>query len=507
MSNAPILVMRGIEKRFPGVRALAEVDFEVARGEIHALMGQNGAGKSTLIKVLTGVYPRDAGTITFEGRPFRASSPADARRKGLSAIYQEVNLVGTLSVAENLFLGRAPRGRLGIRWRAMRRRARELLAEFDLDIDVAETLGSYPVAIQQMVAIARAVDTDARMLILDEPTSSLDRHETEVLFGLMRQLKGRGISMIFVTHFLDQAYEVSDRITVLRNGRYVGTFETGALARIELVGHMLGKTPQEAGALSAERSAGTGAPAGGEEPLLAAEGLSRRGGIEAFDLHVGRGEVLGLAGLLGSGRTEAARLLFGADRSDTGRVRVAGRDVTLRGPRRAIALGIAFCPEDRKTEGIFPEMSVLDNVALVVQRKLSRLGIVSRRAQARVAGEFIRRLGIVTPSLSQPAKNLSGGNQQKLILARWLACGPRVLILDEPTRGIDVGAKAEVERLVAELAGEGVAILFISAELDEVVRRSDRVAVLRDRRLVGELTGEQINERTIMDTIAGEEAS
>ena len=250
------------------------------------------------------------------------------------------------------------------------------------------------------------------------------------------------------------------------------------------------------GALSAERSAGTGAPAGGEEPLLAAEGLSRRGGIEAFDLHVGRGEVLGLAGLLGSGRTEAARLLFGADRSDTGRVRVAGRDVTLRGPRRAIALGIAFCPEDRKTEGIFPEMSVLDNVALVVQRKLSRLGIVSRRAQARVAGEFIRRLGIV-----------SGGNQQKLILARWLACGPRVLILDEPTRGIDVGAKAEVERLVAELAGEGVAILFISAELDEVVRRSNRVAVLRDRRLVGELTGEQINERTIMDTIAGEEAS
>jgi monosaccharide-transporting ATPase len=506
VSDAPILVMRGIDKQFPGVRALASVDFAVRSGEIHALMGQNGAGKSTLIKVLTGVYPRDAGTITFEGRGFDASGPADAQRKGISTIYQEVNLVGSLSVAENLFLGRAPRRWFGIDGRAMRRRARALLAEFGLDLDVSEMLGSYPVAIQQMVSIARAVDTDARLLILDEPTSSLDRHETDVLFDLMRRLKGRGISMIFVTHFLDQAYEISDRITVLRNGRAVGTFEMAELPKVELVGHMLGKTPAEAEALSAQRSAGAPAAAAAGAPVLSAWGLTRRGAIEPFDLGVAAGEVLGLAGLLGSGRTEAARLLFGADRCDAGRVELGGRTVRLRHPRGAIAVGVGFCPEDRKTEGIFPEMSVRDNVALVVQRKLSRLGLTSRRAQNRLVGEFVRRLGIITPDLDQPVKYLSGGNQQKVILARWLACQPLVLILDEPTRGIDVGAKAEIEQLVTELAAGGMAILFISAELEEVVRRSDRIAVLRDRKFVGELTGGQIDERTVMDTIAGEAA-
>ena len=499
MSTDSILVMRGIDKRFPGVHALAGVDFDVRRGEVHALMGQNGAGKSTLIKVLTGAYRRDGGTVTFEGRDFHASSPADAQAKGLSTIYQEVNLVPTLSVAENLFVGRLPRRWFGVDWRTMNRRAREVLAAFDLDIDVERTLSSYPTAVQQMVSIARAVDTDARLLIMDEPTSSLDKHETEVLFGIMARLKAKGISLIFVTHFLEQVFRVSDRITVLRNGGRVGTFETAALSRLDLVSHMLGRRPEEAEPSRAARAApGAAEPA----PLLAVRGLTRRKAIEPFDLRISRGEVLGLAGLLGSGRTEAARLLFGADKADGGEVQVGGRRVRRHGPRQAIALGLGFCPEDRKTEGLFPDMSVRSNITLVVQRRLSRLGILSRRAHRRIAGEFVRQLGIVTADLDAPVKTLSGGNQQKVILARWLACRPALLMLDEPTRGIDVGAKVEIERLVESLAQEGVAIIFISAELEEVVRRSRRILVLRDRKVVGELAGDQVNVETVMNTIA-----
>jgi len=500
-SSDPILVMRSIDKRFPGVHALDGVDFEVRPGEVHALMGQNGAGKSTLIKVLTGAYPRDGGTITFEGRDFRASSPADAQAKGLSTIYQEVNLVPTLSVAENLFLGRLPRRWFGVDWRTMHRRAREVLATFDLDIDVERTLSTYPTAIQQMVSIARAIDTDARLLIMDEPTSSLDKHETEVLFGIMARLKAKGISLIFVTHFLEQVFRVSDRITVLRNGRLVGTFETRDLSRLDLVSHMLGRRPEEAEASQAARAA---APAGAERaPVLSVRGLTRKKAIEPFDLRIARGEVLGLAGLLGSGRTEAARLLFGADKADGGQIEVSGKPQRLHAPRQAIALGLGFCPEDRKTEGIFPEMSVRSNIALVVQRSLSRLGLLSRRAHTRIAAEFVRKLGIVTADLDVPVKTLSGGNQQKVILARWLARRPMLLMLDEPTRGIDVGAKVEIERLVESLAQEGVAVLFISAELEEVVRRSRRILVLRDRRFVGELEGREVNVETVMNTIAG----
>jgi simple sugar transport system ATP-binding protein len=499
VNTDPILAMWGIEKRFPGVRALAAVDFDVRRGEVHALMGQNGAGKSTLIKVLTGAHRRDGGGMTFEGRDFHASSPADAQRQGISTIYQEVNLVPTLSVAENLFLGRMPRRWFGVDWRAMRRRAREVLAAYGLHLDVDRTLGSYPVAIQQLVGIARAIDTDARLLVMDEPTSSLDQHETEVLFGIIGRLKGRGLSVIFITHFLDQVFRVSDRITVLRNGARVGTFDAAALSRLDLVSHMLGRRPEEAAPAAAR---GEAAAAAARPPVLAARALGRRGAIEPFDLGVAPGEVLGLAGLLGSGRTEAARLLFGADAPDSGETLVRGRRVRLTSPRKAIALGIAFCPEDRKTDGVFPEMSVRSNIALVVQRTLGRLGIVSHEAHQRLAEEFVRRLGIVAADLGAPLKTLSGGNQQKVILARWLAAHPALLILDEPTRGIDVGAKAEIERLVERLAGEGMAILFISAELDEVVRRSHRILVLRDRRVVGELAGEAIDEKTVMSTIA-----
>ncbi|HZH78694.1 MAG TPA: sugar ABC transporter ATP-binding protein [Archangium sp.] len=487
MSTEPLLVARGIHKRFPGVHSLAGVDFDVHPGEIHALMGQNGAGKSTLIKVLTGVYPRDGGSITFEGRDFTPASPAEAQRRGISTIYQEVNLIPTLTVAENLFLGRAPRRWYGIDWGTVRRKAREVLAEFDLKIDVDKPLGSMSTAVQQLVSIARAVDTDARLIIMDEPTSSLDAHECEVLFGIMERLKARGLGIIFVTHFLDQVYRVSDRITVLRNGALVGTYEASQLSRLDMVAHMLGRTPEEPR---------PGTPPGEKgEPVLEAKGLSRRG-LEPFDLNMRAGEVVGFAGLLGSGRTEAARLIFGADAAKTGTVNGSH----LRSPRHAIAQGMGMTPEDRKLEGIVPDLSIRENIALVIQQ---RLGIfVSRAEQERIAKEYVEKLGIKTPSIEQPIRLLSGGNQQKVILARWLAYRPRLLILDEPTRGIDVGAKAEIERVINELASQGLSVLFISAALEEVARLSHRVAIFRDRQLVGEYTGLALPE--IMKVIAGE---
>jgi len=489
MGTEPLLVARGLHKRFPGVHSLAGVDFDVRPGEVHALMGQNGAGKSTLIKVLTGVYPRDGGSITFEGRDFTPSSPADAQRRGISTIYQEVNLIPTLTVAENLLLGRAPRRWYGIDWRAVRRKAREVLAAFDLRIDVDQPLGSMSTAVQQLVSIARAVDTDARLIIMDEPTSSLDAHESEVLFGIMDRLKARGLGIIFVTHFLEQVYRVSDRVTILRNGALVGTFPASELSRLDLVTHMLGHAPEEPGP-------GT-SPAEKGEPVLDARGLSRRG-LEPFDLAMRAGEVVGFAGLLGSGRTEAARLLFGADAARTGTVNGAA----LRGPRHAISLGMGLCPEDRKIEGIIPDLSVRENIALVIQRRLGVL--VSRAEQERIAREYVEKLGIKTPSIEQPVRLLSGGNQQKVILARWLAYRPRLLILDEPTRGIDVGAKAEIERAIHQLASQGLAVLFISAALEEVARLSHRVAVFRDRKMVGEHAGLSLPE--IMKVIAGEKA-
>jgi len=487
MSTEPILVARGIQKRFPGVISLAGVDFDVRPGEIHALMGQNGAGKSTLIKVLTGVYKRDGGSITFEGRDFSPSSPGDAQRRGISTIYQEVNLIPTLTVAENLFLGRAPRRWFGIDWPTMFRKAREVLATFDLKVDVTKPLGSMSTAVQQLISIARAVDTDARLIIMDEPTSSLDAHECEVLFGIMDRLKARGLGIIFVTHFLDQVYRVSDRITVLRNGTLVGTYEASKLSRLDMVAHMLGRTPEEP-------KPGSAPPAKGA-PVLDAKGLARRG-LEPFDLAMGAGEVVGFAGLLGSGRTEAARLIFGADAAKSGTV----NGVHLRSPRRAIAMGMGMTPEDRKIDGIVPDLSIRENIMLVIQQRMGI--IVSRAEQERIAKEYVQKLGIKTPSIEQPIRLLSGGNQQKVILARWLAARPRLLILDEPTRGIDVGAKAEIERVINELSAQGMSVLFISGALEEVARLSHRVAVFRDRKVVGEYTGLTLAE--IMKVIAGD---
>jgi len=495
-----ILEARRIVKSFPGVLALDRVDFAMRRGEVHALMGENGAGKSTLIKVLTGVYPPDSGTLVFDGQPFAPRSPIEAQQRGISTIYQELNLIPYLSVAENIFLGRQPRGPLGrIDWSAIRRDAEKLLATFDLHLDVDRPLASHSVAIQQMVAIARAVSISAKLLVMDEPTSSLDEEEAARLFEIIRRLQAQGVAVLFITHFLDQAYAIADRMTVLRNGALVGVFEAARLPRIQLIGHMLGKDPEAVAALAGERD--THRAGVGGEPFFRAS-VAREPHLREVGIELRRGEVLGVAGLLGSGRTETARLLFGVDRPTKAAFELDGVAVAIGSPRAAMRHGIAFCPEDRKTDGIIPDLSVRENIVLAVQRRLARLGVVSRRKQLEVAEKFIRLLGIVAHSPEQPVRTLSGGNQQKVILARWLAAQPRLLILDEPTRGIDVGAKAEIERLVEELSADGMAVVFISSELEEVVRRSHRVVVLCDRRQVAELTGDEIDEHTIMHTIA-----
>jgi simple sugar transport system ATP-binding protein len=493
--------MRNVRKSFPGVRALDGVDFFVRAGEVHALMGENGAGKSTLIKVLTGVYPRDGGDVLLDGGPIDPRSPNDAQHLGISTVYQEVNLVPTLSVAENLFLGRLPTlAGLAVRWRAVRRRSEAALARLDLNLDVSRPLGSYSIAIQQMVAIARALDVSAKLLILDEPTSSLDADEVERLFAVMRRLRDQGLGIVFVTHFLDQVYAVTDRITVLRNGKLVGEYETKNLPRAELIGRMMGK---ELAAFEASgHGTGAAAGAGSKRTLLRVSGFGRRGMIQPFDLEVREGEVVGLAGLLGSGRTEIAKLLFGVERADQGTAMIDDRPAALTSPRRAIAHRFAFLPEDRKTDGIVPELSVRENIILALQASKGWVRALSRRKQDELADQYIRALNISTPHAEQSIRNLSGGNQQKALIGRWLASNPRLLILDEPTRGIDVGAKAEIQKLILDLCARGMAVLFISSELEETVRVSDRVAVLRDRQKIAELEGDRISEESILHTIA-----
>ncbi len=496
----PILAVQGVSKTFPGVKALAGVDFFLRQGEVHALMGENGAGKSTLIKLITGVYPRDEGRISLENQVIQPRSPADAQRLGISTVYQEVNLVPTLSVAENIFVGRHLIRSGRIDWKGIKAAAEAALERLDVRIDVTKQLAAYSIAIQQMVAIARAVDISAKILILDEPTSSLDGHEVERLFATMGKLKEEGLGIIFVTHFLDQVYQVSDRITVLRNGQLVGEFATAALPRMELVAKMMGKDLAEVE--SANVKSATAQQSNGKNTIVAARGLGKQGSIQPFELEINAGEVLGLAGLLGSGRTELARLLFGIDKADTGQLRIDGQPAALSHPRRAIAKGFGFCPEDRKTSGIIDDLTVRENIILALQAKLGIFRFIGRKKQEELADHYIKALNIATPTANQKIRNLSGGNQQKAIVARWLASNPRFLILDEPTRGIDVGAKAEIQKLILALSQEGMAIMFISSELAEVVRCSHRVAVLRDRSKIGELIGEQIAEHTIMQTIA-----
>ena len=492
----PLLRLRGFSKAFGGFQALDRVDFTLKRGEIHALLGENGAGKSTLIKTMTGVVPRDSGTMTLDGLEIAPRSAEDATRIGIATVYQEVNLAPNLTVAENLFLGRQPT-RFGlVRGGEMRRRAREVLAGFDLDIDVAAPLEHYSVAVQHIVAIARAVDQSARVLILDEPTASLDAHEVETLFAAMRRLAARGIGIVFVTHFLDQVYAVCDHITVLRNGGLAGSAPVADMPRRELVRTMLGRELSEATSVRPPRHTVDGAA------LAAFRGFGKAGEIAPFDLELHAGEVVGLAGLLGSGRTETARLVFGAERADTGTATVDGHAVSLSGPRDAVALGFGYCPEERKTEGIVPELTVRENIVLALQAKRGILKPLPRREQDEIARHFIRLLDIRPPDPERPVGLLSGGNQQKALLARWLATKPRLLVLDEPTRGIDVGAHAEIIQLIRQLCAEGMALLVVSSELEEIVTYADTVIVLRDRAHVARLDGDGISEAAILAAIA-----
>ena len=504
--HTKLLTMEGISKTFgKAVIALNNVQFELEAGEIHALLGENGAGKSTLIKVLTGVEERDEGEVLLEGKKIHPKSTNEAQQVGISTVYQEVNLCPNLSVAENIYIGRAPKTKIGaIDWAAMSRDAKELLKKFDLHLDVSKRLDNYSVAIQQMVAIARASDIKAKVLILDEPTSSLSKVEVDKLFEIMRRLKAEGMGIIFVTHFLDQVYEVTDRITVLRNGTYVGTYKTSELPRMELVSKMIGKDYAVLNQSLKEGQAEKEGTRTGDE-LISMKAVSHQGSITGMDLSISKGEVLGLSGLLGSGRSETARVLFGIDQVNSGELYINGEKVHLKHPIDAIRKDLAFCPENRKTEGIIGDLSIRDNMALALQAKKGLFKKISKKEAQKIADEYIEKLEIKTPDADQLIKNLSGGNQQKVILARWLATNPQLLMLDEPTRGIDIGTKAEIQKIVIDLAAHGMAVLFISSELDEELRCCRRIVVLKDMEKAGEVVGDNISETAVMQIMAGGE--
>ena len=504
-SEQNLLVIEGVSKAFPGVQALDDVSLTLRRGEILCLVGENGAGKSTLMKVLTGVERPDSGRIIFDGKEIHAKSPRHAQSLGISTVYQEINLCPNLTVAENIMLGHEPHKIGRIDWAKMNALASETLHSLlGIDIDVTQSLGSYTVAIQQMVAIARALYiASAKILILDEPTSSLDVNETDQLFKVMKSLKNKGVGIIFITHFIGQIYEISDRITILRNGKLVGTYDTASLSRIGLISKMIGRSLAEFDEMTKiKRESGKHIQS---DALLHAEGLGLTGSIQPFNLDLHAGEVVGLAGLLGSGRTEMASILFGVEKPDTGSISMKGVEVKDYSPLGSIKRGVALCPEDRKAAGIVDDLTVRENIVLAIQANKGWFKYLSLPEQYEIANKYIELLNIATPSADQPVKNLSGGNQQKVILARWLATNPQVLILDEPTRGIDVGTKAEIQKLVLSLAEEGKACLFISSELEEVLRTSHRIVVLRDREKVAEFSGE-VDENTIIHAIAGSES-
>jgi simple sugar transport system ATP-binding protein len=490
--------MLGVSKLFPGVRALDNVDLRLEAGEVHALMGENGAGKSTLIKVLTGAVRCDEGEIRLDGKPVTIGTPGEARALGIGTVYQEVNLIPTMSVTKNLTLTRQPKKFGVISWRAAREVARARLKRLSIEIDIERPLASYSVAIQQLVAIARALDEDTRVLVLDEPTASLDANETAKLFQIVRDLKARGLAIVFITHFIDQVYAISDRVSVLRNGRLIGTSKIADTPPLKLISMMIGRELEKA-----EARLVADAPPSDAKPVLEAEGLGRRLTMQPFDLKLRAGEAVGLSGLLGSGRTEVAKLIFGAIKPDTGALEIGGAPISGHSPGHSVRAGIAFCPEDRKAEGVVGELSVRENIVLALQSKRGWLRRLSRGEQEKLAAEMIKALGIATPDAEKPVGQLSGGNQQKVILARSLVSGPRVLILDEPTRGIDVGAHAEIVILIRKLCGQGLALLVASSELDELVAVSDRIAVLRDRKMIGEIVGANITRDNVIQMIAG----
>ena len=496
-----VLRLEGICKEFPGVKALQNVEFTLRKGEIHALMGENGAGKSTLIKVLTGVYEKDGGNIYMSGNPEPVviRSTQDAQKAGISTVYQEITLCPNLTVAENMYIGRS-KGAF-TKWKKMYSDAGKLLESLDIPARPNQQLGSCSLAVQQMVAIARAVDMDCKVLILDEPTSSLDEQEVEKLFGLMRDLRSRGVGIIFVTHFLDQVYEVCDKITVLRDGKLVGEYEIKDLPRVKLVAKMLGKELDDEADIKDESlvyEADESIP-----PVVEVEGLQSNAGIKPFDFNIRKGEVNGFTGLLGSGRSECVRAIFGADHVSGGTVKMKGKKVKITRPIDAMRHGIAYLPEDRKRDGIVGDLSVRDNIILAAQVLRGFFKPFSKAQANKFADEYIKLLEIKTASADTPIKSLSGGNQQKVILARWLLTHPEYLILDEPTRGIDIGTKVEIQKLVLKLASEGMSVTFISSETDEMLRTCSRLIVMRDRKKVGELSGEELSQSSIMDTIAG----
>ena len=510
MENGEVLMMRGICKYFPGVNALQNVDFTLRSGEIHALMGENGAGKSTLIKCLTGVYVKDGGRILIKkiapnpGEPefdeAHIRSPQDAQNSGIATVYQEIALCPNLSVAENMFIGRS--GAI-TNWAEMNKKTKDILTSLDIPATPRQQLGSCSIAVQQMVAIARAVDMNCRVLILDEPTSSLDEQEVEKLFKLMRDLKAKGVGIIFVTHFLDQVYEVCDRITVLRDGCLVGEYVIEDLPRVQLVSKMLGKDLDDVADIKGDSDVKPVDTS--KTPVLEAKGLVSNAGIKPFDFNIYSGEVNGFTGLLGSGRSECVRAIFGADKVMGGTVKINGKPVKIRKPIDAMKNGIGYLPEDRKLDGIVADLSVRDNIILALQVMKGFFRPFSKAKAEKMAQEYIKLLDVKTASSDTPIGQLSGGNQQKVILARWLLTNPEFLILDEPTRGIDIGTKIEIQKLALKLAAEGKSVTFISSEIDEMLRTCSRLIVMRDRKVVGELKDDDLTRNKVMATIAGGE--
>ncbi|MEW2275450.1 sugar ABC transporter ATP-binding protein [Streptomyces griseofuscus] len=505
-----ILEVAEVDKSFAGVHALRGVDFRLRPGEVHALIGENGAGKSTLIKVMTGVYRPDAGRVRLAGEDRAFRNPLEAQTAGISTIYQEVNLVPLMSVARNLCLGREPR-RFGlVDVRAVNRIARETLKRYGVDVDVTRPLGSLGLGAQQMVALARAVRTDARVVVMDEPTSSLEPREVETLFSVIRGLRSQGIAVVYVSHRLDELYEICDRVTVLRDGAVVHTGDMAGLERLKLISLMLGREMSTVRAKGATAfGAGQHGGDGGHEaaPVLRATGLTVRHKVHDVGLDIHHGEVVGLGGLLGAGRSETAKAITGALATDGGTVEVDGVPLARRSPAAAIRAGVVMLAEDRKTEGILPNLSVRENISLALLPRLARAGVVSGARQDEIVRFFMERLRIKAAGPDQKVSDLSGGNQQKVLLARWLCLDPKVLLLDEPTRGIDVGAKAEVQALIDELAEQGLGVLLISSDLEELIEGSDRLVVLKDGRAVGHLRGEDITEQTVLDTLAAAPSS
>lgn len=499
MNNNEVLTMRGISKEFPGVRALSNVDFTLRKGEIHALMGENGAGKSTLVKCLTGVYIKDAGEIRIEGidKEVNIRSPQDAQNLGISTVYQEITLCPNLTVAENMFIGRGKYHFVNAK--VQEKKADEILERLNIPAKAKQQLGTCSLAIQQMVAIARAVDMECKVLILDEPTSSLDEHEVQLLFKLMRDLKSEGVGIIFITHFLDQVYEVCDRITVLRNGELVGEYEIKDMPQVELVSAMLGKDLEDISKLKDEKKAYSI----DKQTIYEVKGLSSAEGVRPYDFKIAKGEVNGFTGLLGSGRSESVRAIFAADRVTGGEVKIEGKNVRIKKPLEAMKNGIGYLPEDRKGDGIIPDLSVRENIILALQVLKGFWKPFTKAEAEKFTDEYIKLLQIKTASQDTPIKSLSGGNQQKVILARWLLTNPKYLILDEPTRGIDVGTKVEIQKQVLKLAEQGVGVTFISSEIQEMLTVCSKLIVMRDRRIVGELKGDELSQDNIMHTIAG----